>query len=342
MRPRLTELVKSGGCAAKIRPADLEELLGRLGLFRESIPEAVAGRESPDDAVVVRTPGGELMVQTLDFFPPVCDDPFLFGKIAAANALSDVYAMGGKPYTAMNICCFPLSTLGPEVLAEILKGGAAQVKAAEAIAAGGHTIEDAEPKYGLAVTGFVSEADLTTKTGAKPGDNLVLTKPVGTGVLNASVKKGWATAQDVEAAYCGMACLNDMACQEMNAAGVKSATDVTGYGLLGHSWEMVREQDVRFIFEASRLPVYDGARELAAKGACPGGSRANRQWLEDLGVISWDDGVDETSRILFTDAQTSGGLLMAWPKNRPIPKSMWRIGQVVHRNPEETFLRVEA
>ena len=335
---RLTQLVKNAGCAAKIRARDLEQLLSSLNLFGEAEPRALAGRAIPDDAVVVRTPGGDLLVQTLDFFPPVCDDPYLFGQIAAANALSDVYAMGGQPFTAMNICCFPLSTLGPAVLAEILKGAAEQVAAAGAIAAGGHTVQDDEPKFGLSVTGLVKEQHLATKDNARPGQLLVLSKPLGTGILTAAVKRGLAAESEISEAYSGMRTLNAAACAAMNAAGVRAATDITGYGLLGHCWEMVRGKGVRFVFEASRLPHYPGALEFAGQAVCPGGSLANRTWLEDMGAVHWHDETQEALRILATDAQTSGGLLMAWPAEVPVPAEMWTIGRVEEKGEGPSLL----
>jgi selenide,water dikinase len=291
-------------------------------------PHAVAGRHIPDDAVVVRIAGGALMIQTLDFFTPICDDPYLFGQIAAANSLSDVYAMGGQPFTAMNICCFPLSKLGPEVLAAILRGGAERVAAAGALAAGGHTVEDDEPKFGLSVTGFVEEPKLTTKDGARPGQLLVLSKPLGTGVLTTAVKRGLLQESEIMHALHGMRELNAAACLAMNAAGVRCATDVTGYGLLGHCWEMVRGQGVRYLIEAARLPLYSGALELAREGVLPGGSRANRSWLEGLGAVEWHREVPEELRDLATDAQTSGGLLMAWPAGVAVPPDFAVVGRV--------------
>ena len=329
---RLTQLVKNAGCAAKIRPRDLERLLGHLGLFQEDEPRALAGRSRPDDAVVVETPGGDLLVQTLDFFPPVCDDPYLFGQIAAANALSDVYAMGGRPFTAMNICGFPLATLGPELLGEILRGASDKVKEAGAIAAGGHTVEDPEPKFGLSVTGIVQPEHLATKGGARPGQLLVLSKPLGTGVLCAAFKQGRLTVEALAPAYAGMKTLNAHACEQMNLAGVRCATDVTGYGLLGHGYEIVRGTSQRFVIQASRLPTYPWAEEMAKEDVFPGGSRANRSWLEEDSAIDWHPEVAEWQRGLMTDAQTSGGLLMAWPKDRPVPPEFSIIGQVESKN----------
>lgn len=294
-------------------------------------PRVLAGRSTPDDAVVVRLPGGTLLVQTLDFFTPICDDPYLFGLIAAANSLSDVYAMGGTPFTAMNICCFPVETAGLECLGQVLRGGAEQVQRAGAILAGGHTVVDDEPKFGLAVTGLVEECHLTTKERAQPGDLLVLSKPLGTGVLTTAVKKGRLQERDIGSALEGMSRLNAEAAALMRQAGVKAATDITGYGLLGHAWEMVREQPLRFVLEASRWPLYEGAWEGAREDLFPGGSRANRRWLDRHQAVRWHPDVDPAWQGLATDAQTSGGLLMAWPSDQPVPPELWIVGRVEAR-----------
>lgn len=302
-------------------------MLLQLDLQSEE-PRAVAGRVVPDDAVVVRTPGGELMIQTLDFFTPLTDDPYLFGQIAAANSLSDVYAMGGVPFAAMNICCFPLSSLGPDVLAQMLKGGAERVAAAGAIAAGGHTVEDAEPKFGLSVTGFVEPQHLTTKDGARPGQLLVLSKPLGTGILTTAVKRGLRSEADIAQAFEGMKTLNAGARDQMVAAGVRAATDITGYGFLGHAWEMIRSQRLRYVVEAHRCPLYEGAEELARENVFPGGSRANQSWLEGLQALQWSDQVPDWQRGVLCDAQTSGGLLMCWPEEIPVPSGLAVVGRV--------------
>jgi selenide, water dikinase len=288
----------------------------------------IAGSAVPDDAVVVETPSGELMIQTVDFFTPLCDDPYLFGQIAAANSLSDVYAMGGTPYAAMNICCFPLSVTGPEMLSAVLQGGDERVRAAGAIPCGGHSVEDAEPKFGLSVTGFVKREHLTTKDGARPGHLLVLSKAIGTGVLTTAVKRGQLSEGEIRHAFDGMKALNASACEEMQKAGVRAATDITGFGLLGHAWEMIRGGPVNYVFEAHKTPLYEGALKFARADVFPGGSRANRQWLEDLGALAWRDGVDEAYKGLLTDAQTSGGLMMSWPAEQPVPEEFHVIGRV--------------
>jgi selenide,water dikinase len=307
----------------------LEQVL--LPLRKNAPPidaRVVAGSSVPDDAVVVETPGGELMIQTLDFFTPLCDDPYLFGQIAAANSLSDVYAMGGVPYTAMNICCFPISTVGTETLSLILQGGMERVLAAGAVPSGGHTVEDAEPKFGLSVTGFVRPEHLTIKGGARPGQLLVLSKPIGTGVLTTAVKRGQLTEAEISQAFDGMKTLNHAACLSMHKAGVRAATDITGYGLLGHAWEMIRGGEVDFVFEAEKVPLYEGALEFARTDVFPGGSRANRAWLETIGAVNWRNDVPEALKGLLTDAQTSGGLLMAWPPECEVPGEFWVVGRV--------------
>lgn len=296
-------------------------------------PRIIVGGSVPDDAVVVETPSGDLMIQTLDFFTPLCDDPYLFGQIAAANSLSDVYAMGGTPFTAMNICCFPIGKLGTDVLSEILAGGAERVEAAGAVACGGHTVEDVEPKFGLSVTGFVSPHHLTRKNGATAGHLLVLSKPIGSGVLTTAVKRGKLGEPDIRAAYDGMKTLNDTASEAMGVAGVVTATDITGYGLLGHAYEMIRGEDINFVFQASSIPLYEGALEAAQADLFPGGSRANRTWLEELEALAWSDDVDEAHRGLLTDAQTSGGLLMVWPPASKVPEGLTVVGRVEESEP---------
>ncbi len=300
----------------------------------------VVGCGIPDDAVVVRTPNGQLLVQTVDFFTPLTDDPYLFGQIAAANSLSDVYAMGGQPLSAMNICCFPLQELGGEMLGAILQGGAERIAAAGAVLAGGHTVDDAEPKYGLAVTGLVEESSLTIKGGGRPGDRLLLSKPIGTGVLTTAVKRGRVTEKEIRQAFAGMTTLNDLAADQARQAGVRHVTDITGYGLLGHAWEMVRHEEVCWTVQAGRIPLYQGALEYAQEDLFPGGSRANREWLEETGALHWDSGVSETHRGLLTDAQTSGGLLIVWPAGLESPAELTEIGWVEERGKQAKPIRV--
>ena len=269
----------------------------------------LVGIDTLDDAGVYRL-GPELaLIQTVDFFTPVVDDPYLFGQIAAANALSDVYAMGGDPLTAMNIVCFPTRTGDPEVLAAILRGGLDKLKEAGAVLLGGHSVEDPEPKYGLAVTGVCHPERVITNAGARPGDLLVLTKPLGTGVITTALKAECAPPEAFRAAAETMAALNRDASLAMREVGVHACTDITGFGLLGHALEMARASGVALRFAAGAVPLLPFARDLAAQGFVPGGAYANRQHL--AGHVTFDPGVPEELQMLLYDPQTSGGLLMA-------------------------------
>lgn len=248
------------------------------------------------------------MIQTVDFFTPIVNDPYLFGQIAAANALSDVYAMGGRPLTALNICCFPIKEHDPEVFREILRGGADKVHEAGAVMAGGHSVEDPELKYGLAVTGVVNPEMLVTNTGLRPGQRLVLTKPLGTGVIATALKAGLASLEAVEQAVRQMSALNAPAAEVMAACGVRGATDITGFGLLGHALEMARASGVGLLIEAARVPILDEAYQMAASGLVPLGSHANRAYCEKSLTI--EGNADPILADLLSDAQTSGGMLM--------------------------------
>ena len=267
------------------------------------------GFGTSDDAGVFRLSDDLALVQTVDFFTPIVDDPYDFGRIAATNALSDIYAMGGIPITALNIATYPMEELGPEILARILAGGAAVARAAGVSILGGHTVKDDEPKYGMAVTGTIHPDRIITNAGARVGDILVLTKPLGTGVLGSALKKDAVDVAQIEDAIRWMTTLNAAAATAMMAAGVHAATDVTGYGLLGHGNEMAHASGVRFRISAARVPVYALAREMVAVGITPGGSRANA--VEHAAFTTFEAGVPEDLRLLLSDAQTSGGLLIA-------------------------------
>ena len=267
------------------------------------------GFGTSDDAGVFRLSDDLALVQTVDFFTPIVDDPYDFGRIAATNALSDIYAMGGIPITALNIATYPMEELGPEILARILAGGAAVARAAGVSILGGHTVKDDEPKYGMAVTGTIHPDRIITNAGARVGDILVLTKPLGTGVLGSALKKDAVDVAQIEDAIRWMTTLNAAAATAMIAAGVHAATDVTGYGLLGHGNEMAHASGVRFRISAARVPVYALAREMVAVGITPGGSRANA--VEHAAFTTFEAGVPEDLRLLLSDAQTSGGLLIA-------------------------------
>ncbi len=261
------------------------------------------------DAGIYRLTEECALVQSVDFFTPVVDDPYLFGQIAAANALSDVYAVGGKPLTALNLVSFPSCMLDNEVLAAILLGGAEKVAEAGAVIVGGHSIEDEEPKYGIAVTGIVNPHKMVSTVGCQSGDILVLTKPLGTGLLTTALKREILSETDIDAAIKGMASLNDKAATAMMEVGVSASTDVTGFALMGHALEMAEASNVCLVFKAAALPAYPRAMEMAKKGTVPGGSFRNRTFY--LPRVDGADDLAPEIMNLFADPQTSGGLLIA-------------------------------
>lgn len=283
------------------------------------------GPDTSDDAAVYRLNDDTALIQTVDFFTPVVDDPYLFGQIAAANSLSDVYAMGGTPLLALNIVCFP-NCLPPAVLEQILKGGARKVAEAGAIIAGGHTIQDDEPKYGLAVTGLVHPDRVLSNAGASPGQFLVLTKPLGTGIINTAVKGELAPPAAARAALETMLELNRNAAGVALRHGVTACTDITGFGFLGHAAEMARASGVSLEIWAGAIPVLPGTREMAAMGMIPAGAYANRDYLAGQVNISEQLGAEDTA-ICF-DPQTSGGLLISVPHREldPIMDEMKKAG----------------
>jgi selenium donor protein len=306
---RLTRFTHGLGCACKIQPAVLEAVVRKLP--RTERAEVLVGTETSDDACAWRLPDGSVLVQTLDFFTPIVDDPRLFGAIAAANALSDVYAMGARPLFALNIVGFPVGVLPIAVLEEILAG--AQEVAAEAgiPVLGGHTIEDPEPKFGWVATGLTTEAGLWRNTGARPGDAIVLTKPLGSGIWATAAKRGIAPEQGWRRACTVMRRLNGAAAEVLRAAAPHAVTDVTGFGLLGHLHEMAAGSAVDVELWADAVPVLPGTVRLIEQGEVPGGTRANA--AHAAGFTSFASGVPETTRLVLADAQTSGGLLAAVP-----------------------------
>ena len=253
------------------------------------------------------------LIQTVDFFPPIVDDPYSFGQIAVANALSDVYAMGGRPLTALNIVGFPVA-LPKEILGSILVGGSDKAQEAGVLIVGGHTVDDEEPKYGLSVTGIVRPGDEVTNAGAQSGDNLVLTKPIGTGVITTAAKQGVAPEDVLETAVSIMSQLNLAASHAMNEVGVHACVDVTGFGLLGHLRGMTRASDVGASLSFDSIPFIPGASELAESGVAPGGTHRNLDSLQ--ADVRWDDSITDVQKILLADAQTSGGLLIAVAENK--------------------------
>ena len=305
---RLTSYSRGGGCACKIPPGELEELLGKLptSIGAPGVT-LVVGPETGDDAAVVQLDGQAIAwVSTVDFFTPVVDDAYSWGRIAAANALSDVYAMGGKPVVGLNLLCWPRDTLPMELAAEVLRGGVDVANEAGVFLAGGHSIDDAEPKYGVAVSGTVVPAQLIRNSSGKAGLPLTLTKPIGTGVLNNRHK---ATGEMFPEAIATMAQLNAAAAELAVRAGVSCGTDVTGFGLLGHAFKLARASGVTVVIDANAVPLLEDARGSAEAGFVSGGTRRNLDWVAPQ--TSFGPRVDEVQRLLLADAQTSGGLLVA-------------------------------
>jgi selenide, water dikinase len=274
-------------------------------------PDLIVGTETSDDAGVFRLRRDLAIVSTVDFFTPIVDDPYVFGQIAAANALSDVYAMGGTPITALNIVGFPKDRLDLDVLGEIIEGGAERVRRAGAVLIGGHTIVDPELKYGMAVTGVVHPDRVLRNVGAKAGDALVLTKPLGTGIVTTALKRRKVSSAELRATVRSMVALNDVASRVARGFPVHACSDVTGFGLLGHGTEMAMGSGVSLVFEASKLPLLPGAVRLAEEGLLTGGCKRNRAYLQDKVVVSPSVGTG-LEEVAF-DPQTSGGLLIAVP-----------------------------
>lgn len=275
-------------------------------------PRLLVGMAGNEDAVVVRFPAGKALVQTVDFFTPIVDDPYHFGRIAAANALSDIYAMGGDPLSAMNIVCFPIKTAPREVLTAILQGGLDMVREAGAVLAGGHSVEDEEIKYGLAVNGLIDEDLIATNAGLAPGDLLVLTKPLGTGVLATAVKARWQGAPELEALLTRWAArLNRSGAEVIRRLKLRAATDVTGFGLGGHLLEMARASKVTVRLDMATVPFMEPAVELASMGLLPAGGFANKGFCSKLVQAAED--LDPVRLDLIFDPQTSGGLVLAVP-----------------------------
>jgi selenide,water dikinase len=319
---RLTALSHGAGCACKLPPAELHALLGELP--RTQNGNLLVGNETADDAAVFRLNGDLALVTTADFFTPVVDDPYDFGRVAAANALSDVYAMGGTPLTALNLVAWPLETLGRDPLRDVLRGGAAICRAAGVALVGGHSIDDPEPKYGLAVTGMVDPARILRNSTARAGDDLFLTKPIGCGVAATAIKRGLASPNLAAAAVDVMTTLNRDAADAARARGAHAVTDVTGFGLLGHLHELTDASGLAATVKAAAVPTLPGVLELLGTDEPPiaGGTRRNRAWLEP--ALDWADTVPAANRWALCDAMTSGGLLIAAPPDSELPGA--RIG----------------
>jgi len=337
---RLTETVKAGGCASKLSPAVLDKVLGKL--LRQHDPNVLVGFDHADDAGVYKIDPGTALVQTVDFFTPIVDDPYTFGQIAATNSLSDVYAMGGRPITALALVCFPANG-ELEILEQILAGGLSKMMEASCTVVGGHSIRDEETKFGYSVTGLIDPSRIFTNGGAQPGDRLLFTKSLGTGVISTAIKNGTAKQSWIDAAVRSMTTLNKAAAEVITvfcatatdhvAAGsepalspakgpaqtehssaaldlpIHSLTDVTGFGLIGHAREMALASKVSLRFRINQIPLLEGALDCVRAGNLPGGLKNNREFAEC--VVGYEEGIPEEFRTILFDPQTAGGLLIA-------------------------------
>ncbi len=306
---RLTEMAKASGWAAKISPEILSQVLRNIK--KSSDENLLVGLEHSDDAAVYKLNEETAIIQTLDFFTPIVDDPYDFGQIAAANALSDIYAMGGEPLLALNIVCFP-DTLEPSVLSEILRGGQDKVEEAGCILGGGHSVVDSEPKYGLSVTGLVDPNKIMANNTAKLGDVLILTKPLGVGIINTAIKQKKASKEAMDMAIKSMKTLNKYAKDACKNLNVHSITDITGFGLGGHAIEMAEASELSFIIDSKKIIYIDEARDFAKQGVVPGGAAKNKKFFIDRCEIK--DSVENYMHSIIFDPQTSGGLLISVDK----------------------------
>lgn len=310
---RLTSLSPGGGCACKLPLGKLDSLFSSLGGdFEAASGDLLVGALEGDDAAVCRVSDEQAIILTTDFFTPIVDDAHDWGRIAAANALSDVYAMGGRPLIAVNLTAWPANDLPMELLADVLRGGSAVAREAGCVVAGGHTIDDPVPKYGMAVVGTAHPDRLFRIDRLAPGDSLVLTKAIGTGVITTALKREGADASWVADSVASMTRLNAAASTVAQDAGVRAATDVTGFGLLGHLHRMARASKVAARIDAAAVPLLPGAREAVAAGFVPGGTRGNTDYLSDVVHVAAD--VPADLAVLLHDAQTSGGLLLGLPR----------------------------
>jgi selenide,water dikinase len=305
---KLTSYSSKGGCGCKIGPADLQQVI-------QSLPKAVpnpnllVGLDTSDDAGVYKLSDELALVQTVDFFTPIVDDPYSFGQIAAANALSDIYAMGGKPLTVLNIVAFPIAKLDKSILADILRGAGDKVQEAGATLVGGHSIDDNEPKFGLAVTGLIHPDKIKANVGARIGDKLILTKPIGVGIMTTSIKKDALSEEEIKRVTQVMATLNKTAAEVMEPFNVHGCTDVTGFGLLGHTAELAKGSGVGVRVGFAQVPVLPRVRELAEAGFVPGGTKNNFAHLQ--GTVTFGPSIDQVDQWILCDAVTSGGLLIS-------------------------------
>ncbi|MDP1622908.1 MAG: selenide, water dikinase SelD [Bacteroidales bacterium] len=308
----MTEYTHALGCACKIRPQFLEKIL--TGLPGKNDQAVLVGHETLDDAAVYQIDQNRAIVQTVDFIPPIVDDPYMYGAITAANALSDIYAMGAQPLFALSIVAFPEKKLPIEVLQQILRGVNDKVAEAGIRVIGGHSIEDPEPKFGLVVTGLIHPDKILRNSTAKAGDALILTKPIGTGIITTAIKLGIAGDVAVEQVVKVMAELNRVPAEIMAGYQVNACTDITGFGLLGHLKEMVSSAGMQAIVSAESVPVLDAAWEYAAAGAIPGGTKNNLDYVNE--IVQWNSTTPELMKFILADAQTSGGLLISLPEEQ--------------------------
>jgi selenide,water dikinase len=309
MKIDLLQMVENGGCSAKIPPRQLEEILKYLPLPED--PNILVDIDTHDDAGVYKVNDELALVLTTDFFPPVCSDPYEFGQIAAANSISDVYAMGGTPVVALNILMFPAARLPMEAYAEILKGGSDMASEAGLRIIGGHTIDDFPPKYGLAVVGYIHPEKIITNAGARPGDSLILTKPIGTGTILAGQRLNMADRKDIDEALRLMKLLNKSGAEVMKKYDIKGATDVTGFGLAGHILKMARASKVSVRINMKKVPLIGNAYKLIDEGCIPGAAFRNLEYAETDTLFAPD--LDYNLKMLAYDAQTSGGLIISVP-----------------------------
>jgi selenide, water dikinase len=336
---RLTSTVECAGCAAKFAPGDLARMLRSASPGpRTASPKVLVGPETWDDAGVFRVSGSLAMVQTVDFFPPIVDSPRDYGAIAAANAVSDVYAMGGVPVSALCLVGAPATGLPDGTLGEILRGGQEKLAEAGAVVLGGHTIKDRELKFGYAVTGWVHPRRIVTNAGARPGDLLVLTKPLGTGVYTTALKRGLLSAAGLRRVTGLMKTLNAGASRAMLLAGAHAATDVTGYGLLGHGRNVAAASRVTLEFDSARVPLLPGVEERIEAGCYPGGLTANFRFVEPL--TGFARHVSDVQRLALCDPQTSGGLLIAVAPRRL--EALWKALRAQRVNEAQVVGRVLA
>jgi len=304
--------VESGGCSAKIPPQKLQEIVQSLKIGTH--PQLLVGSDTCDDAAVWKVDAQTAVIQTTDFFPPVCSDPFEFGQIAATNALSDIYSMGGMPSFALNLVMFPSLKMDISILQEILKGGQSKLEEAGVILAGGHSIDDETIKYGLVVTGFAPPNEIVTNSAAQIGDDLILTKPIGSGIILAAHKLGQIESPLYRKCLESLKVLNKRPMEAMKKFGIKAATDITGFGLMGHAMEMAKGSNVSLKIDIQKIPLFEGTYELAEKGCLPCALFKNYDFSSP--DVFFTEGIDYSRKMIMFDAQTSGGVLLSVPKEK--------------------------